>query len=500
VTTSDASPAEPDRSAQRLILRGGGSAGLGLVIRLGARLLFVFVAARLFGAALFGAYSVAVAGVELAVAIGGLGTKRILFKLLEDDAGGRAPAHIVLDAALAVLGVSLMLATLVMAVLALAPGAADGATGRALFIIAPVIAGQALTDLFLAATRWKHRMQYEVVSRSIAEPYVAIAATLVAWLIGLRQDGLLIGYWAGTFAALGYAIWGTRREFGGFRLSRWTVSRGELRAILHTCAMPTLTDFASALFTRLDLYLVGAMLGQAPAGVYSMARQFRTPIRQVRQSFDGLLTPLIARTINTDGPQAAAKAAASATRLILAIQLGLLVVIVAVGQPLLGWLGRDFASGYWPLVLLTAAETIQGAFGVSDLILLYRRSALALGVTLVSVIVNLAAGLLLIGPLGATGAALAVLLAMSAGAIVRRQMLRHAMGVRIPLRHGAGPIVSAMAAIGVGACVEHWLPLGRDIAVHGATLIAALAAYGAILWAWLSVTRESLGLTGFRAA
>src|SRR3569623_1145307 len=358
VTTSDASPAEPDRSAQRLILRGGGSAGLGLVIRLGARLLFVFVAARLFGAGLFGAYS----------------------------------------------------------------------------------------------------------------------------------------------AAVGYAIWGTRRECGGCRLSRWTGSRGELRAILHTCAMPTLTDFASALFTRLDLYLVGAMLGQAPAGVYSMARQFRTPIRQVRQSFDGLLTPLIARTINTDGPQAAAKAAASATRLILAIQLGLLVVIVAVGQPMLGWLGRDFASGYWPLVLLTAAETIQGAFGVSDLILLYRRSALELGVTMVSVIENLAAGLLLIGPLGATGDALAVLLAMSAGAIVRRQMLRHAKGVRIPLRHGAGPIVSAMAAIGVGACVEHWLPLGRDIAVHGATLIAALAAYGAILWAWLSVTRESLGLTGFRAA
>src|SRR4051812_11834969 len=55
VTTKETLPAAPDSGAQRLILRGGGSAGLGLLIRLGARLLFVFVAARLFGATLFGA-------------------------------------------------------------------------------------------------------------------------------------------------------------------------------------------------------------------------------------------------------------------------------------------------------------------------------------------------------------------------------------------------------------------------------------------------------------
>ena len=66
---------------------GGLSAGAGLVLRLGARLVFLFLAARLFGAALFGAFSVAVAVVELAVAVGGLGMKRYLFKLLEERSG-----------------------------------------------------------------------------------------------------------------------------------------------------------------------------------------------------------------------------------------------------------------------------------------------------------------------------------------------------------------------------------------------------------------------------
>ena len=71
--------------AQRLILRGGGSAALGFVIRFGARLLFVIVAGRLFGVALFGAFAIAVAVVELAVTLGGAGMKRQLFKLLDED-------------------------------------------------------------------------------------------------------------------------------------------------------------------------------------------------------------------------------------------------------------------------------------------------------------------------------------------------------------------------------------------------------------------------------
>src|SRR6188508_3102949 len=129
--------------AHRLILRGSGSAALGFAIRLGARLLFLWLAARLFGVTLFGAYSVAVAVIEVGVIVGGLGTKRTLFKLL-DERGERLPVHIVLDAAAAVLVASLAVAALVMGVAAALPRAGDaGETETALLLIAPMIAGQA---------------------------------------------------------------------------------------------------------------------------------------------------------------------------------------------------------------------------------------------------------------------------------------------------------------------------------------------------------------------
>ena len=89
-----------------------------------------------------------------------------------------------------------------------------------------MIAGQALLDLFLAATRWKHRMRYEVVSRSLVEPYAAMATAAAAWFAGFEETGLLISYWAGTLMALAYAIWGTRLSFGSLALRAYRLGRG----------------------------------------------------------------------------------------------------------------------------------------------------------------------------------------------------------------------------------------------------------------------------------
>ena len=76
----------------------------------------------------------------------------------------------------------------------------------ALFLLAPMILGQALLDLLLAATRWTHKMRHQVWARSIIEPYAGVAAIVLAWAAGCRETGLILGYWAGTLAALAYAL------------------------------------------------------------------------------------------------------------------------------------------------------------------------------------------------------------------------------------------------------------------------------------------------------
>jgi len=481
------------KSAGRVILGGARATASGFAIRFGARIAFLYVAARLFGLALFGSYTLAVAAVELAVTIGGLGFKRILFKRLEEEGGARPHIHIVLDAAVLVAALSLTIGGLFVLAVAAAPaGLISGNVAWALAVLAPMIAGQALLDLFLAGTRWTHIIRYEVLGRSVIEPYAALAAALGAWALGYRESGLLIAYWAGTLCALAYALVGARRCLGAFRLAAYRFAPGRILPLLRASAAATLNDVLNGLFVRVDLWLVGIFLGEGPAGIYGMARQIRTPVRQVRQSFDGLLNPIIARTLALKGPTQTGLATASAARLILAVQLPILIALAFGGVPLLAWFGPAFVTGYWALLLLAAAETIQGAFGVSDLILLYRRPRAQLAITATNIAINLIAGLLLIGPLGVTGAGLSVLIGVAAGALIRRLSLRAYFGVKVPLRYSAGPIVAASlalaAAFGVQALVGE-APLYL--------LAAGLVTYAAALKAWLHATGDTLALDKF---
>src|ERR1700704_3970640 len=285
-------------TAQRLILRGTSSAALGFVIRLAARLLFVFIAGRLFGVALFGAFSIAVAVVELAVTVGGAGMKRQLFKLLDEGHYLRSPPHIVLDGIVLVFVASFICAAPIMLAVALAPASLiAGNTAAALFLLAPMILGQSLLDLLLAATRWTHKMRHHVRARSIIERVSGVIPPGIAWAAGYQTTGLIIGYWAGTIAAVIYSVVAVRRCLGPYSLKSYHLAPVHFFQNVRETAVPTLSDFTNALAGRLDLYLVGAFLGDSAAGIYGMARQLRTPIRQVRHSFESLLTPIVSKTL-----------------------------------------------------------------------------------------------------------------------------------------------------------------------------------------------------------
>jgi O-antigen/teichoic acid export membrane protein len=352
-----------------------------------------------------------------------------------------------------------------------------------LLLLAPMILGQALLDLLLAATRWTHKMRHQVWARSVIEPYAGVAASALAWALGFQASGLIIGYWAGTLAALLYALVGTRQCLGPFRLRGYKLSPTRLWFVVRETALPTLSDFTNALAGRLDLYLVGLLLGESPAGIYGMARQVRTPIRQVRQSFDGLLTPIVSRTLSLAGPVRTGQATASATRLILAIQLPMLIGLVAIGQPLLHWIGPEFAAGYFAMLLLAAAEAIQGAWGVSDLILLYRRPVYIIWLTAIGAAVNVAACLALVPRFGFEGAAAAAFIAYVAANLARRLFLARGFAIHVPLGYAGAPLLAgaAGAAAAFGFSGMPGLAFFVGLAVYALTLGAALRLGGASL-------------------
>jgi O-antigen/teichoic acid export membrane protein len=231
------------------------------------------------------------------------------------------------------------------------------------------------------------------------------------------------------------------------------------------------------------------MLGPGPTGIYGMARQVTTPIRQVRQSFDGLLVPAVAKTIGVRGAGGAGEALATATRLILVIQLPILVALLAIGARLMSWLGHGFAAGYWPLIILAAAEVLQSALGIGDLVFVYLRPRIGLYLTLISTALGIATALLLIPHFGITGAAFALFAAFALRTILRSLVLLTRFDLAIPHAHIAGPFAAAALAAAAVLLIPNAV----------AAAAAGLALYAIILLAWLRATGQSLTLSGFAA-
>jgi O-antigen/teichoic acid export membrane protein len=186
--------------------------------------------------------------------------------------------------------------------------------------------------------------------------------------------------------------------------------------------------------------------------------------------------------------------------MILAIQLAMVLALIAVGAPVLHWFGPEFAAGYVATVILGLAETIQGAFSITDLLLLYLRARLALYVTLVMSTVNIAAALPLIATFGSDGAAASVLLAFLSGALARRRVLRTRFDVATPVLHSGGPLLSGATAACVALVGHHYLAAGAPLPLQLALLAAVLGVYGGAILAWQRATGESLRLMGFRVA
>lgn len=498
----------PAARSRNVIVRGAGSNAFSFVIRFAAKASFLYVGARLYGAANYGVFTMASALVELAVPVASLGLRRMIFPWLEEDTHGdaaRPPTHVVLDALLLAAIAGVVVSLLLILITQLLPAAMASDQLRFAFaFLAPAVLGQITGDIALAATRWTHKMRYEVIARGLVEPYVLTGVALGAWYLGLNNTGMLLGYWAGSIALAIFSVWSARHCLGPWQLKRWRPVPHALLARARSLIPASGSDFLTSLAQRIDLYLVGFLLGDAPAGVYGVLRQLRTPILQVRQAFDGILTPLTARTMKTDGDVTTGEATAAATRVILTIQLGLVLLMAAAGDALLDLFGAHYATGYAALLAMVLAETINGAFGVSELILYYRRPALALKVNLILIAIA-AAGIPLLTPeFGILGASLAMLLAALVAALLRRYWLV-GLGVRRHPLHAVVPVLAAGAAVVFGAyggwvarmSVMQGAPAGVASAISP---LLALVIYVLLIMGWRKMRPGVLSLDRYRVS
>jgi O-antigen/teichoic acid export membrane protein len=462
------------------LARGGRLNVFGFVLRLAARLPFLFIAGRIYGAAELGRFAYAVLTVEFAAQLAALGLRRGLAQLL---ANAKKPqACVVADALLvAAIGSAIGMAILILFPRAMYPTTTIHGLDRLLAITVLAISW---TDIALAALAYQHDVASTVRARSVVEPWtISIVAFL--WSYISLDDGLIVSYVFSMVAALIAALIPLVRCYGLPRGWKPDLSTAWATAVRNVpVAAADAVEWASR---RVDLAVLGAFMPASFVGIYYVAQQVATLPAKLKSSFEPVLGPAIARKIAAGDRISVAKQVRQVTYWIIAAQLGIALALGIPGRAVMGLVGSGFTGGTAMLAFLLAAEVIAATAVVSEAALIYvaRTTNMMISLTMLALEAGLAAGLILIMKgeglpmtFQATGPAIGLCTALGFASITKSMLLSKKL--EAPVSGWRWNLAWATSAgIIVGAAVRLLLPQAFQLVVGVPTIMVA---FGAVLW------------------
>ena len=359
------------------LAKGGRTNFLGFLLRLAARLPFLFIAGRLYGAEALGRFASALVVVELAAMICSMGEKRGLAQRLAEAPDSR-PANVVFDGILIALLASLVAGLFFWFVPApLFPSGNYTDLDRLIVLAIP---GYALTEIVLAAQAYRFDVGTTVRARAVVEPWtISIGAGVFFFLPATRDGGLALAFIVSIYAGLLSALWPFLRGYG--LPKGW---RPEARALLamSSRAFPLVGADAIERGTRLlDIFILGFFAPPQAVGIYYAAQQIASLPQKLKTSFEPILSPVITKNLRINNMDAIAAQVRQVGFWIIAIQLGIALVLGVPGEAVMGLWGPDYVAGTAALAFLLAAEVAASMAVVSESVLVYiaRKRNLAIG-------------------------------------------------------------------------------------------------------------------------
>ena len=471
--------AEEDTAA---LAKGGRQNFAGFLLRLAARIPFLFIAGRLYGAESLGRFASALVVVELCAMLASLGEKRGLAQRLSDGEE-KHPANLVWEVMLLAFALSAAAAALLW--LIPAPLFPSGEYDDLDKLIVLAIPGFALTEILLAAQAYRFDVATTVRARAVVEPWTISLMAGAFWFVPQTRDaGLSLAYLASIYAGLIAALIPFLRAYG--LPSGLALSPAQLARTLARAAPLAAADAIEWGTRRLDIFLLGLFASPGVVGIYYVAQQVASLPQKLKTSFEPILGPVITRNLKAGDMAAIARQVCQVGFWIIAAQTGIALALGIPGEAVMGLMGPQFVNGNGALAFLLLAEVAAATAVVSEAVLIYVARVRNLVVSLATIGLQggLTVGLILVfrnagypETFQAAGAAIALAVALAFASVVKSRMLTRRLGDRVsafrwPLVWAAGPAVLIGAA---ATALPEWLEL-----VIG--MPAILFVYGWVIW------------------
>jgi O-antigen/teichoic acid export membrane protein len=463
------------------LAKGGRTNFFGFLMRLAARLPFLFIAGRLYGANALGRFASALVIVELMAMVCTLGEKRGLAQRLSDADEEGDPTHIVCDGLLtALLAASAVALFLWLVPAPMFPSGVYNTTDQLLVLAIPALA---LTEIMLAAQAYRYDVGATVRARAIVEPWT-ISLGAGAFYFLSPGSGLQLAYLASIYAALVTAAWAFFRGHG-LPLG-WHPNPARMVALTVRGAPLAAADAIEWGTRRLDIFILGLFATPAAVGVYYVAQQVASLPQKLKSSFDPILGPVITRALKDKDYDAIARQVCQVGFWITAMQAGIALALGIPGKGIMGLVGPHFVGGTGALAFLLTAEVVASMAVVSEAALIYvarfRNLVISIATIGLQALLTIAAMLLvdrydLPDLYRSAGAAIALALALGVASLTKALALSRILGRSI--NNWRWPLVWAAAvAVAVGEIAIR-LPEWAEL-VFG--IPAILAAYGWVIW------------------
>lgn len=463
------------------LAKGGRTNFLGFLLRLAARLPFLFIAGRLYGADQLGRFASALIVIEICGQLATLGLKRGLAKELNADE--RDDTHVVADGML----LSLVTSAVFAGILFVFPDPMfpNGRNSAWDLWLPLAIVMLGLTEVMLAALAYRYNIAATVRSRSIVEPWsISIMAGVFYYIPATQGGGLALAYLFSVIAAALTALIPLVREYG--MPHGWRPQIVPLFKIARDNFPLAMADAIEWGTRRLDIAILGFFVSPATVGIYYVAQQVASLPQKLKTSFEPILGPVIVRKLKDKDYAAIARQVCQAGFWIVAAQAGIGLALGIPGEGVMGLVGPQFVYGTGALAFLLLAEVVAATAVVSEAALIYLARLKNLAISAVTLLLQaaLTVGILSgIEALGmnelfqAAGAALALGIALAFASLTKSMLLARILGERI--NNFRWPLVWAVApAVAVGyvfTLMPEWLELSFGIP-------AILVTYGIVIW------------------
>jgi O-antigen/teichoic acid export membrane protein len=422
---------------------------------LGQTSFFVFgaLAARLFGQALWGAYTTAYAWVDVLVRASLAGGDKgllvyIAARRAQGDEAGVRRALVTTVRLTTVLAV-ILAAGMAVASMPVARLSGEPLDGRAMRLLAPLVISTSLIALLLAATMGTKVLRYNLLAKGVTEPALMLALVVLAGLTRPTLGGLAAVPLVTAVVTLAVAVWSLGRCFPPAEVLR-ALRRERTEGAVVRFALPlALSDLLNLLTYRLGSFILVAYAPVRERAVFNSCLLLAGSVSFIRGAFDTVLAPVAAEAwVQRDLPRLAENLQRQ-TRMVLLFAVPFASLYIVGGPAVLSLYGRGFVSGARPLAWLAIGHVLNASLGLTGWVLMAaQRTGLIVANNIVALTVNVGLTMVLAPRLGTEGAALATV-----ATIVVIQILMIVESWRVARVHPLSPGLLRVAMLGTAVIV-----------------------------------------------